>query len=63
MDERRRVKRLEEENEVTITISSDEEKNPKEIIVLGQSKDISVLGTKIQVNLYLSVNTPLKDRF
>jgi hypothetical protein len=63
MHERRRVERLKHENEAAITTLSDEGTNPKEIIVLGQSKDISVLGTKIQINFYLPVNTKLKIDF
>ncbi len=63
MDERRRVNRLVGENEVTITIISDEGANPKEKVLLSKSKDISVLGTRIQFNYYLPVNTLIKIDF
>ena len=60
MDEKRRVERLKKDNQVTITIVSDGETNSKGKVVLGQSKDVSVLGTKIQVNYYLPVDSLLK---
>ena len=60
MDEKRRAKRLEEENEITITIVSGGKKSPEEKIMYNQSKDISVLGAKIQANIFLPVDTLLK---
>jgi hypothetical protein len=57
--ERRRDPRLLEENEVTITIISEEKYLPKEKINFNLSKDISKSGTRIQVNIFLPVNTYL----
>lgn len=48
---------------MTITIVSNGETNSKGKVVLGQSKDVSVLGTKIQVNYYLPVDSLLKIDF
>jgi hypothetical protein len=63
MDEKRRVERLKKNNQVTITIVSDGETNSKGKVVLGQSADVSVLGTKIQVNYFLPVDSLLKIDF
>jgi len=63
MDEKRKIERLNKKNEVTITIVSDGETNSRGKVVLGQSKDVSVLGTKIQVNYFLPVNSLLKIDF
>ena len=63
MDERRKVNRLVGESEVTITIVSDKGANPKEKVLCSKSKDISVLGTRIQFNYYLPVNTLIKIDF
>jgi hypothetical protein len=63
MDERRRVNRLVGESEVTVTIISDQGTNPKERVLCCKSKDISVMGAKIQFNYYLPVNTIIKMDF
>jgi len=60
MDERRRAQRLEEENEITITIVSGGENHPKEKFIYNHSKDISVSGARIQAHIFLPVNTLLK---
>ncbi len=60
MDERRRVQRLEEENEITITIVSGGEKPPKEKIIYNYSKDISVSGARIQAHIFLPVDSLLR---
>ena len=60
MDERRRAQRLEEENEITITIVSGGEKPPKEKILYNYSKDISVSGARIQAHIFLPVDSLLK---
>ena len=60
MDERRRAQRLEEENEITITIVSGGEKPPKEKIIYNYSKDISVSGARIQAHIFLPVDSLLK---
>jgi len=59
MDEKRRAQRLEEENEITITIVSGGKNPPKEKIIYNYSKDISVSGAKIQANIFLRVDTLL----
>jgi hypothetical protein len=63
MDERRRVNRLVGDSEVTVTIISDEGPNPREKVLLSKSRDISVMGTRIQFNYYLPVNTLIKIDF
>ena len=60
MDERRRAQRLEEENEITITIVSGGEKPPKEKILYNYSKDISVSGARIQAHIFLPVDSLLR---
>lgn len=63
MAEKRRVGRLKEKNEVTITTVADGKTNSKEKIICSHSNDISVLGAKIQVNYFLPVNSLLKIEF
>ena len=60
MDERRRAQRLEEENEITITVISGGENPPKEKILYNHSKDISVSGARIQAHIFLPVDTLLR---
>ena len=60
MDERRRVERLKEDNDVTITIISGIKKDPKEKIIYHISNDISVYGARIQTNSFFPVDTLLK---
>jgi hypothetical protein len=59
MDERRRAPRLEDENEITITVLSGGHNPPKEKVIYNRSKDISVSGAKIQAHLFLPVDTLL----
>jgi len=59
MDERRKTQRLEEENEITITIVSGGGTSPKEKILYNQSKNISVSGARIQAHIFLPVDTLL----
>ena len=59
MDEKRRAPRLQEENEVTITVVSGEGNLPEETVIHNRSKDISVSGARIQAHLYLPVDTLL----
>ncbi len=59
MNERRKAPRLEEENEVTITVVSGGTNPPKEKIIYNQSKDISVSGARIRANIFLPVDTLL----
>jgi hypothetical protein len=60
MDERRKSPRLEEENEITITIVSGGGTSPKEKILYNHSKNISVSGARIQAHIFLPVNALLK---
>ena len=60
MDEKRRAQRLEEENEITITIVPGGKNPPKEKIIYNYSKDISVSGAKIQAHIFLPVDTLLR---
>jgi c-di-GMP-binding flagellar brake protein YcgR len=59
MDERRKAPRLQEENEVTITVVSGEGNLPEDTVINNRSKDISVSGARIQAHLYLPVDTLL----
>lgn len=63
MEERRRVNRLVGDREVTITIISDEGPTPEEKVLCSKTRDISVMGTRIQFNYYLPVNTLIKIDF
>jgi hypothetical protein len=54
------AKRLEEEDETTITIISAGEKPPQVKIIYHLSKDISMSGARIQANRFLPVNSLLK---
>ena len=60
MEERRKVKRLEEENEMTISVISGGKNLPKEKIIYTLSKDISVSGARIQSHSFLPVDTSLE---
>jgi hypothetical protein len=57
MKERRRAPRLQEENEVTITVVSGGQDIPQETVMRNRSKDISASGARIQAHLYLPVDT------
>jgi hypothetical protein len=57
MEERRKVKRLNEEDELTITLLSGRENLPKGRIIYALSKDISASGARIQSNSFLPVDT------
>jgi len=63
MDERRRARRLKEENEVIISVISEEKNIPKKKFLYNYSKDISVSGAKIQSNILLPVGTLLQIDF
>lgn len=56
----RKAERLNEENEVLITILSEIENLPKENIIYNYSEDISMTGTRIQGNCLLPVDTFLE---
>lgn len=56
----RKVDRLNEENEIAITILSGIKDTPQEQILYNYSKDISMAGTKIQGNVLLPNDTFLK---
>jgi len=59
MDEKRIAPRLEEENEVTISVISSRKNLLKEKITCNYIKDISVSGAKLQTNTFLPVDTLL----
>jgi c-di-GMP-binding flagellar brake protein YcgR len=59
-DDLRKVARLKEEHEITITIVSEDENLPKENILYNLSKDISESGVRIQGNIPLPVDTLLR---
>ena len=59
MEEKRIAPRLEEENEVTISVISSRKNLPKEKIIFNYIKDISVSGAKLQTNTFLPVDTLL----
>jgi hypothetical protein len=59
MPEKRRTPRLEEENEVTITVVSGGKNLPKEKVIYNRSKDVSVTGARVQANIFLPVDTLL----
>lgn len=56
----RKAERLDEENEIVITILSEIAGLPKEKIVYNYSEDISMTGTRIQGNVLLPIDTFLK---
>ncbi len=57
MEERRIKPRIDEENEVTITIISEENNLPKEKTIESYTKDVSVFGAKIQTNILLQIDS------
>jgi hypothetical protein len=59
MEERRKEPRLQEENELTITVVSGGQDIPPETEIHSRSKDISVSGAGIKANLFLPVDTLL----
>lgn len=59
MPERRKAPRLDEENEVTITVVSCGKNPPKEKVIYNRSKDVSVTGARVQANIFLPVDTLL----
>ena len=63
MEERRRAKRLKEQNEITITVVSGTRRLPRQKLLYGCSKDISSSGAKIRANILLPVDTILKIDF
>jgi hypothetical protein len=58
--ERRRAPRLTENNDITITVMSGENKPSGVNVIYNRSTDISMSGARIQTHLYLPVNTLLK---
>jgi hypothetical protein len=56
----RKAERLDEENEVVITILSEIRDMPKEKIRYNYSEDISMVGTRILGNVLLPIDTFLK---
>lgn len=60
MQAARKAQRLNEENEVSITILSEITDIPKEKIIYNYSEDISMTGTRIQGNVLLPIDTFLE---
>jgi hypothetical protein len=56
----RKAERLDEENEIVITILSEITNPPKDKIIYNYSEDISMTGTRIQGNVLLPIDTFLK---
>jgi hypothetical protein len=63
MEEKRRSKRLKEENEVTITVISGAKNPPKKKVIYNYSKDISSSGARIHASILLPVDTLVKIDF
>ena len=63
MEERRKAKRLKEEDELVIEVLFGGETLPKGKIFYALSKDISVSGAIIQANSFLPVDTLLNIDF
>lgn len=60
MVEKRRAKRLKDNDEVVVTVFADGKQFPKEKVLSNNSEDISVLGTRIKTNVYFPVNSFIK---
>lgn len=56
----RKAERLDEENEIVITILSEIKNPPQGKIIYNYSQDISMTGTRIQGNVILPIDTLLK---
>ena len=63
MKERRKAKRLNELNEIVVSVVSSENNPRKNNSLNSYSKDISIYGTKIQTNILLPVDTLLNIDF
>ena len=63
MKERRKAERLKELNEITISVTCEENNISKNKLLYNYSKDISVSGAKIQTNILLPIDTLLKIDF
>ena len=59
MEEKRIAPRLQEENEVTISVISSRKNSPKEKIIYNETTDISASGAKIRTNILLPIDTLL----
>ena len=60
MEEKRIKERLNDSNEISITVMFGEENLPKDKAFNNLSKDISSSGAKIQSNIFLPVGTLLR---
>jgi hypothetical protein len=60
MYEKRKSKRLKQENEITIKVVSSEESLLRKKVIYHMSKDISSTGTRIRTNIFLPVDTLLR---
>ena len=60
LNEKRRARRVFQENEVTIAIVSKRQKPPSDRLIYHISTDISASGARIQANRFLPVDSLLK---
>ena len=60
MSEKRREKRVREQTKFTITVISKDRILPSKKIIHHMTKDISLVGAKIQTKIFLPVDTFLK---
>lgn len=63
MEERRKSPRMKEENEVTITVVSEEKDLPREKIIDNFTKDLSESGARIQTHILLPVDSLIELEF
>jgi len=63
MEERRQTERLEDVNEVIISVISGEEDLSADKVIYSHSKDISVSGARLRATIVLPVGTILKIDF
>ena len=60
MNERRRERRLEDSNEMTLSVMSEEKHFPEDKLFHNYSKDISESGARIYTDSFLPVDTLLR---
>lgn len=63
MEEKRKAERMEEENEITITVAAGEENLPEGEINDNYTKNISTLGAKIQSHVFFPIGTVIELDF
>lgn len=63
MKEKRKTTRLQEFNEITVSVLSAEQNLPQDKMLYNYSEDLSVSGAKIRGNILLPVDTLVKIDF